>query len=154
MKRSMTIAALVLGAAVAGTTALAADRASTKEAEAMVKRGVAYVKAHPREKAMADISNKKGEFVDRDLYLTVYTMDGVCLAHGANEKMIGKNNMSMRDMDGKEFFRERFDLAKVKDSFWQDYKFADPLTRKIEPKQMYCERAGELVVCGGVYKPA
>ena len=120
----------------------------------MVKKGVAYVKAHPREKAMADISNKKGECVDRVLYLTVYTMDGVCLAHGANEKMIGKNNMSMRDMDGKEFFRERFDLAKVKDSFWQDYKFADPLTRKIEPKQMYCERAGELVVCGGVYKPA
>lgn len=153
MKRSMTIAALVLGAAVAGTSAFAADRATTKEAEAMVKKGVAYVKAHPREKAMADISNKKGEFVDRDLYLTVYTMDGVCLAHGANEKMIGKNNMSMRDMDGKEFFRERFDLAKVKDSFWQDYKFADPLTRKIEPKQMYCERAGDVVVCGGVYKP-
>ena len=66
---------LLLGAAVAGTSALAADRASTKEAEAMVKKGVAYVKAHPREKAMADISNKKGEFVDRDLYLTVYTMD-------------------------------------------------------------------------------
>lgn len=153
MKRSMTIAALVLGAAVAGTSAFAADRATTKEAEAMVKKGVAYVKAHPREKAMADISNKKGEFVDRDMYLTVYTMDGVCLAHGANEKMIGKNNMSMRDMDGKEFFRERFDLAKVKDSFWQDYKFADPLTRKIEPKQMYCERAGDVVVCGGVYKP-
>jgi len=41
----------------------------------MVKKGVASVKAHPREKAMADISNKKGEFVDRDLYLTVYTMD-------------------------------------------------------------------------------
>lgn len=148
----VAVAALVVGGMFATTAVVAADRATAKEAEAMVKKGVAHIKANPREKAMADIMNKKGEFVDRDLYLTVYSLDGVCLAHGANEKMVGKNNIAMKDMDGKEFFRERFELAKVKQSFWQDYKFVDPLTRKIEPKSMYCERAGELVVCGGIYK--
>lgn len=145
------VAAFLLAAGFA-TASVAADRATAKEAEAMVKKGVAYIKATPRDQAMAELTSKKGAFVDRDLYLTVYTLDGVCLAHGANEKMVGKNNIDMKDMDGKPFFRERFEMAKVKQSFWQDYKFADPLTRKIEPKQMYCERTGDLVVCGGIYK--
>jgi signal transduction histidine kinase len=154
MNRNLMAAVVLVCGAALGAAAVAADRATPKEAEAMVKKGVAYMKATPREKALADISDRKGPFVDRDLYLTVYSLDGVCLAHGANDKMIGKNNIAMKDIDGKEFFRERFEMAKVKQSFWQDYKFADPLTKKIEPKSMYCERAGELVVCGGVYKPA
>ncbi len=37
-------------------------------------------------------------------------------------------------------------------SFWQEYKFTDPMTHKIEPKQMYCERLDDAVVCGGIYK--
>jgi cytochrome c len=154
MNRNLMAALVLVCGSAIGVGAVAADRASPKEAEAMVKKGVAYMKVTPRDKALADFSDKKGQFVDRDLYLTVYSLDGVCLAHGANEKMIGKNNIAMKDIDGKEFFRERFEMAKVKQSFWQDYKFADPLTKKIEPKSMYCERAGELVVCGGVYKPA
>ncbi|CAK0777021.1 hypothetical protein CCP4SC76_6280001 [Gammaproteobacteria bacterium] len=44
------------------------------------------------------------------------------------------------------------DLARSKGKFWQDYKFTDPLTKKIKPKQMYCEKLDETVVCAGVYK--
>ena len=44
------------------------------------------------------------------------------------------------------------ELGKAKGSFWQDYKFTNPVTKKIEPKQMYCERLDEVVVCGGIYK--
>jgi hypothetical protein len=36
-------------------------------------------------------------------------------------------------------------------SFWQNYKFMNPVTKKVEPKQMYCERLNETAVCGGVY---
>ena len=146
--------ALVAGAAFSLGALAAAERATAKEAEAMVKKGVAYIKTTPRDKAMADISNKQGQFVDRDLYLTVYKLDGLNLAHGANEKFIGKNMIDLRDIDGKEYMRERLDMAKTKSSFWQDFKFVNPVTKKIEPKQMYCERADELVVCGGIYKPA
>ena len=146
---------LVAVAALCAASALAAEqRVTAKEAEAMVKKGVAYIKANPREKAMADITNKSGSFVDRELYLTVYTQDGTALAHGANEKFVGKNMIDLRDGDGKEHIRERMELAKTKATFWQDFKFVNPVTKKMEPKQMYCERANELVVCGGIYKPA
>ena len=147
-------AAVVIAAALTTAAFAAGDRATAKEAEAMVKKGVAYIKVTPRDKAMADISNKQGQFVDRDLYLTVYKLDGTNLAHGANEKFIGKNMIDLKDIDGKEYMRERLDTAKTKSTFWQDFKFVNPVSKKIEPKQMYCERSDDLVVCGGIYKPA
>jgi signal transduction histidine kinase len=127
-------------------------QATAAEATAMVKKGVAFFKANGKDKALAEISNKKGQFIDRDLYLVVYGLDGVVRAHGANEKMVGKNLLDLKDIDGKEFVRERVELAKSKGIFWQDYKFTNPTTKKIEPKSMYCEKLDDAAVCGGIYK--
>lgn len=155
MKAGMAlIAALVCGGAWAATTGTAAPaaRATPAEAEAMVKKAVAYIKANPQDKAFNDISEPKGAFVDRDLYIVVYRNDGTALAHGFNRKMIGKNFLEMRDVDGKEFWKERIEWSKTRTSFWQDLKFTDPLTHAIEPKTTYCETLKDLIVCGGVYK--
>ncbi len=152
MNKSVLAAmALVLGASL-GTAVSAAERVTAKEAEAMVKKGVAFIKATPRDKAMAEITDPKGQFVDRELYLTVYKMDGTAVAHGANAKFVGKNMMDLRDGNGKEHIRERMELAKTKSAFWQDFTFLNPVNKKIEPKQMYCEKAEDVVVCGGIYK--
>jgi len=129
-----------------------AGNATADEATAMVKKGVAYIKAQGTEKGYAEISNKQGQFIDRDLYLVVYGLDGTVLAHGANDKMVGKNLIDLKDIDGKAFVKERVEMAQTKTSFWQDYKFTDPVTRKIEPKTTYCERLDASVVCGGIYK--
>ena len=48
--------------------------------------------------------------------------------------------------------KERVELAKSKGKFWQDYKFTDPVTKKILPKSMYCEKLEETAVCAGIYK--
>jgi Signal transduction histidine kinase len=130
----------------------ASDRATSAEAEAMVKKAVAFIKANGSEKAYAEIDDQQGQFTDRDLYIVVYSIEGKCLAHGANKKLIGKDLASIQDVDGKYYVKERMDLAKSKPAFWQDYKFANPTTKKIEPKQTYCERLDETVVCGGIYK--
>ena len=146
--------AVVLGAMLAtGATWAAGDSATAKEAEAMVKKGVAYIKAHGKDKAYAEIINKDNkDFHDRDLYLAVHRLDGTAVAHGTNEKMVGKNFMEMKDIDGKEYIKERVDLGKTKTSFWTDYKFVNPVSKKIEPKTAYCERLDDTVVCGGIYK--
>ena len=103
------------------------------------------------DKAYAEIDDPKGPFVDRDLYIVVCRMDGLVLAHGADKTRIGVNVLRDKDVDGKEFVKERMELAKSESSFWQSYKFLNPVTRTIEPKQMYCERLNDTVVCGGVY---
>lgn len=146
---------LMLVLAAAGLTHLClADepRATKTEAEAMVKKGVATLKSSDKEKVYSDISAKNGPFTVRDLYLVVYRMDGTVLAHGANTKMIGKNLIDLKDIDGKAFVKERVDLAAKNASFWQKYKFVNPESKKIEPKQMYCERLEDTIVCGGIYE--
>jgi signal transduction histidine kinase len=134
--------------------AWAADGGATeKDAVAMVKKGVAAVKAGPKDKAFADITDKANpNFRDHDLYLVVYELDGVVLAHGANAKFVGRNMIDLKDIDGKAFVKERVELAKSKGIFWQDYKFTNPETKKVEPKSMYCERLDDVAVCGGIYK--
>lgn len=147
---------LIAGAAAAMVASLAqaAEGGATKEdAVAMVKKGVAQIKSAGADKTYAAISDKENkDFHDRDLYLTVYGMDGTVKAHGANVKMIGKNLIELKDIDGKAFVKERVEMAQKNPSFWQDYKFTNPETKKIEPKSMYCERLEQTVVCGGIYK--
>jgi signal transduction histidine kinase len=154
-KQSIRLVLALCAVAAAGATwaAAAGDAASAAEAEAMVKKGVAYIKANGKDKGFAEITRRDSkEFHDRDLYLAVHKLDGTCVAHGTNEKMVGKNFIEMKDIDGKEYIKERVDLGKVKTSFYTDYKFNNPVSRKIEAKTAYCERLDEFVVCGGVYK--
>jgi signal transduction histidine kinase len=145
----LLVAAAVLGAAA--FPALAND-ATPAEATAMVKKGVAAIKAGGKDKVYGEITAKNAQWVDRDLYLVVYGLDGTVRAHGANEKMVGKNLIELKDIDGKAFVKERVELAQAKGTFWQDYKFTNPTTKKIEPKSMYCEKLEDSVVCGGIYK--
>ena len=157
----MNIAALkiavVLSAAIAAAgAAWAANEpaaATAKEAEAMVKKGVAFIKANGKEKGFAEITRRdSADFHDRDLYLAVHRMDGTAVAHGTNEKMVGKNFIEIKDIDGKEYIKERVEFAKTKPTFWTDYKFVNPVSKKIEPKTAYCERLDDYIVCGGIYK--
>jgi cytochrome c len=140
----------VIGLFAAGA-ANAEERATTAEAETMVKKAIDFYKKNGREKALAEFSKANGKFVDRDLYVTVYTLDGKCLAH-INERVIGKNMWDQRDVDGKYFTRERLEAAKTQSSGWQDFKFFNPVTKKIEPKRQYWERHDDLVFAAGAYK--
>lgn len=153
MRRSIILSALAGALALSFSVAVQAQtKATAAEATAMVKKGVAFIKANGKDKGWAEINNKKGQFIDRDLYLVVYGLDGTVHAHGANEKMVGKNLIALKDIDGKEFVKERVELGKTKGTFWQDYKFTNPTNKKIEPKAMYCEKLEDAVVCGGIYK--
>mgnify|MGYP000866696041 FL=1 len=150
--KSLHTLLLAAAAALVATPALAASGASKDEAVAMVKKGIAYIKANGPEKAYAAFTAKDKQFVDRDLYLVVYGLDGKVLAHGANEKQVGKDLIEMTDIDGKYFVKERVAMVKAKPAgAWQEYKFTNPVSKKIEPKVMYCEKQGETAVCGGVY---
>jgi cytochrome c len=152
MSRSPCLLLVALGL-FAGAAMAAEGGATKEEAVAMVKKGVAAIKSAGADKTYAEISDKgNATWHHQDLYLTVYALDGTVKAHGANAKMIGKNLIELKDIDGKAFVKERMDLAKAHANFWQDYKFTNPETKKIEPKSMYCEKLDETVVCGGIYK--
>ena len=156
MKRifSAVLAASMMMFAAQGFAQKAASKGTAAEAQAMVQKAIAHIKKVGREKAFADFDNKSGPFVDRDLYVVVYDMKGKVLAHGANEKMIGKDVIDLRDSDGKYFVKERVEMMSKgpEAKGWQDYKFMNPTSRAIEPKSMYLQRYEDLIVGCGIYK--
>ena len=96
----------------------------------MVKKAVAFIDEQGTVTGYAEITKKAGRFHDRDLYITVLGIDGRVLAHGANESLIGKVLIDLADADGRMFVRERGELARRHASFWQDYKFMNPVSKK------------------------
>lgn len=150
----MKVSTLILAASLAFPSALvfAEEFGTAKEAEAMVQKAIAHINATGVDTAYSDFTAQKPDFIKNDIYVVVYGMDGKALAHGQNPKQVGKELIAFKDADGKEFIKERVELAKAKGKFWQDYKFTDPVTKKILPKSAYCEKAGEAIVCAGIYK--
>ena len=147
-----SILTFVVVTAIFSTSAFSGEFAVASDAEAMVAKAVNHIKKDGKEKAYADFTGKKAGWVDRDLYVVVYDVTGKVLAHGQNAKQVGMDLIGITDADGKEFVKERVDLANSKGKFWQEYKFTDPSTKKILPKQMYCEKLEDTVVCSGIYK--
>ena len=150
MVMSIMVAMVLFG--MTGVVAAAGKQGTAAEAEAMVKKAIAMAKAKGKDAAFAEINNPKGQFTDRDLYVFVYDINGKCVAHGQNLKMIGKELIDMKDADGKAFVKERVEIAKTKGSGWQDYKFTNPVTKTIENKRAYIERYEDFIFGSGVYK--
>ena len=149
LKRLLTV--LLLGLITIGPV-LAADKGSAPEAEAMVKKAVAYIKSNGPDKAYEEFTNGK-LFKDRDLYVIVYDLKGKNLAQGANPKLVGKDLIGLKDPDGKPLIQMFIELAKTKGKGWiEGYKFLNPVTQRMEEKAMYLERVGETLVGCGIYK--
>jgi cytochrome c len=150
LTRPLAAALFLFG--LAYNVAAAETKGTPEQAVALVKKAAAYIKANGKEKAFAAFDDPKGEFVDRDLYIFVYSQAGQILSHGANKRMIGKNLMDIKDEDGKKFVKEQIDLANAKGSGWVDLKWVNPVTKAIQPKASYVERVDDIIVGSGIYK--
>jgi cytochrome c len=147
--RTQMLAAVAI-AFLAGTAV--ASAATKDDAVAMVKKAVATIKADGPEKAYAEISAPGSKFVDGEVYAYVAGVNGITLAHPTNPKLVGKNMQDVQDVDGKYFAKDMNELAKKQASFWYEYKFVNPVTKKIQVKDNYCEALGQTRVCAGVYQ--
>jgi cytochrome c len=134
------------------TTVFAGEHGSAAEAEATVKKAVAFVKANGRDKLLAEVSNPKGQFLDRDLYLSVYDMKGTVLAHGVDPSLVGKDVSALSDPDGKPFIRNILLQAKEKGKGREDYKWTNPNSKEYQAKQTYFEVVDDLIISCGYYK--
>lgn len=153
MKAFIGAVAFGVGMLAAPLLALAADKASADEAVAMVKKAAAMIRSDGKEKAFsafADMDNTA--FHDRDLYIYVYDLNGVSLAHGNNPKMVGKPWIGLRDNEGKPVVKQMIDLAKTTGKGWVDFKWPNPVTKAVESKSGYVEKVDNMLVGSGIYK--
>lgn len=132
--------------------ALAANAATPEQAKAFSEKAAAYIKQVGEEAAFAEFTRRDGSFVDGELYVFCYDRDGNNMAHGGNPAFVGKNLLHIKDPDGREpnflIVRKGFDEGEG----WVDFKWPNPVTKRIQDKSAYVIHTND-VVCGvGYYK--
>jgi len=155
MKKATITVLLVAAQFAVLTCANAAEHGNEAEAQAMVVQAVALIKSAGADTAYkAFTDHPGGAFKDRDMYVFAYGYDGTCIAQGANPKMVGKNLLGIKDVDGNAFIKGEIDLVKSKGKGWYGpYKFNNPNTNTYEEKKSYCEQgAPNTIVCVGIYQ--
>jgi len=129
----------------------AAAKGTPKEARGLVRKGIAYLKAHGLRAALAALNNPQGAFIDRDLYISVYDPQGRLAAHGWDRNLVGKAVMDLQDPNGRYFIREIFQAAAAKGRGWVEYAYAHPITRAVSPKKVFFQKAGDYILAAGAY---
>ena len=153
MQRRTILVAAAMAVTLASPAAVFADeRGTADEAKAMCEKAAAFLKEAGPDKAFPVFNDPHGPYVDRDLYVFVRSMDGNTVAHGANKQMIGHTNLGLRDAGGKLYNKEMIELATAKGDGWVDYRWINPVDKKIGQKSSYIVRVGDYVVGVGVYK--
>lgn len=146
------IVALVGGAMLLATPALAQEVGSADDAKALLTRAVDHIGKAGAPAAFKDFSDPKGAFIDRDLYVFCLTAAGEIAAHGGNPALMGKNLMAVKDSDGKTFVAEMLQVAGSAGAGWVDYKWSNPTTKKIEAKSSYVIKVADGACGVGIYK--
>lgn len=126
-----------------------------QKAEALVKRGAAYVKEKGKVEALKEFNNPKGKFVDGEFYIFAYDMNDVCLALPSKPAQVGKDLSDIADADGKLFFQDFHKVLESKTGAgWVDYKWMNPETKKIQAKTSYIMKipGQDMFIGCGFYK--
>jgi len=117
--------------------AMTPARAGTAaEAKALAEKAAVLIVAEG-EKAFPLLSDPKGEFVKGDMYVTVLDRQGVVRAN--------------INPDGDKFTQDAVKIGQTTGSGWQNYRFTNPVSKKIEPKQTWVQKAGDFVAISGFY---
>ncbi|MEK8034463.1 cache domain-containing protein [Ideonella sp. DXS29W] len=144
---------LALAAVCIGGTAYGQDRGTKDEAKAMVDAALEHIKAVGEAQAYKDFTSDKAKWTKKDLYVMVYDGKGVNLAHGANEKLVGKDMSAMKDANGVAVVPSLVGVAN-KGGGWFDYDWPDPISKKIMAKSTYAKKLpnGDGFVGVGIYR--
>jgi len=131
----------------------AREYANADEAYEMVQKAKEFMEQFGRDAVAEDVNKlTKGQFIDRDLYVTVYGLDGIIHGHGANRRLNGADWTKVKDVEGKYFCNEMAQISKTAGSGWMDYKWVNPLTKETMVKSAYFEKVGDVFLACGYYK--
>lgn len=128
------------------------DRGSERgEAVARVKEAADHVKRLGVQKACADLNDPRGRFVQGEYYVFALDMQGHRLAFAPDPRSVGTNVMEQTDAEGFPLGRRINGMAREPGFGWIDYKYLNPKTGRIEPKSVYIERVGDVILGCGIY---
>ncbi|MFN5048087.1 cache domain-containing protein [Roseateles sp.] len=148
-------AALAVVSVTLSLGAQAQARGSKQEAVVLADAAANHVKQVGTDRAFKDFTHDKTKWVRKDLYVAVTDLEGKVLAHGGNERLIGKHMMAVRDATGFAFMARMIEVAKSPQAQgWVDYEWANPQTKRIEGKSSLVRLLpdGQSVMSVGYYR--
>ncbi|MEM7208712.1 MAG: cache domain-containing protein [Pseudomonadota bacterium] len=131
-------------------------RGSPSDARSLAERAAEHISGFEGgiDTALSALSAPNTQFVDRDLYVYVIDRRGKLIANGANSKLVGKNMLRLRDLDGQLFVRNALTTAFREQAGWTPgYRFIDPLTGRTVTQQSYVVLVDGMVVGVSVARP-
>jgi len=154
MLRNCAAAVLaVMLTAVPSGAALAAGAPSKDEVVAQVRKAITFYKSVGKDKALAELNSKDGQFAKGEDYVDVHDVGGTCVAHPTTPSLVGLNRLEAADPSGKKFIKEIVDAAKSKPSGWVTYQRKNPVSGNVEHKLAYWEAYDGLIFKAGTYDP-
>lgn len=124
------------------------------EAKTLVDDATAFINEIGIEKALNEFKEKGGRFHNKVLYIFVFDMDGNVLSHEAEEKLIGKNLIDLKDSAGKYFVKAFIKLIKESPEGWIEYFWRNYNTQKVDLKLTYLKKFNDNIFLGcGAYQP-
>jgi cytochrome c len=106
------------------------------EAKTMVEAAVEHVRKAGPEQAFKDFTDKGNtNWQKKDLYVFAYNMAGVNVAHGTNDKLVGKDLIALKDPEGELLIKELRDTA-AKGSGWVEYEWPHRRPKRSKAKSL------------------
>jgi len=128
-----------------------ADVSSKQQAQDNVTKAITYIKEAGKEKSFAEINNSKGKFTHDEIYIFAYDLSGRVLAHGQYSTWIDKTPAEINNKYHTDAVSKILEIGKGPGKGWIEYDYMNPITGKIERKQSYIERSGDVIVGCGIY---
>lgn len=103
--------------------------------------------------AAVNTPKEQNKYIKEELYIFLFDKNTKCVGHATNPGLVDKDLSNLKDADGKLFMREITDKVKAGTSEgWIDYRWTNPVSKKIEPKLTYFKEFQGLIVLAGIYK--
>ena len=128
-----------------------APRSTPAHAQSLLEQASSAVAQDPG-KAFADFNKVGDKFIQDDLYVFVVALaDGRFLAHGDNHRLIGTDGLLLRNPEGKLIIKDMIAIVQAKGAGQYDYKWINPLSKKVESKHTFVRKVGDYLVGVGYY---
>ncbi len=145
------VVAVMVGLFLMGSV-LPVFAAQIDDTKAMVNKAIEFIKANGKTKAYDEFTkNATGQFKKGELYIFVLENNYQIAAHGANQKLIGKDLKNLKDSNNKYFFREMVDRGLKEGEATVDYMWTNPKTNKPGHKISYVKKLDDKTVVGCGY---
>jgi cytochrome c len=155
----LAFAALAVCAAL-GTIAVAQqekpDRRSCAQAtrpvaQALAERAAAHLAQAGPAKAFRDFQDPAGGFLDGDLYVFVFDVEGTLLSSGGFPNAVGRNLVIGYHEPSATNVRNLIAVARNQGKGWSEYVWRNPCSGRRELKISYVIKVGDHVVGVGAY---